>query len=366
MSPASSAGWKGDGSPAPLSFADALELLRSSHRVEALSHALGGPGVLVIDLAMPDAPPPGDVLEATRRALAELPCPSIGVKRGGLGGGLANLRRGLDCVVTDAEEGARDDEGAIRCTLAPVLAGVLRNPQASLTLAQLIRHGQGLDLHEALIAESLAYSTLQSGLEFAEWLERRGPPKQRPVPDDPAVLVERLGDSLELTLNRSHKHNAFSAAMRDGLAEALALAVSDETIERIDLCGRGPSFCSGGDLDEFGTFPDPTSAHVVRSTRNPGRQLTALAERTHVRVHGHCLGAGVELPAFAAHVTADPGTTFRLPEVAMGLVPGAGGTASLPRRIGRQHCAWLALSGVAIDAATALAWGLVDEIDSLH
>jgi enoyl-CoA hydratase/carnithine racemase len=53
---------------------------------------------------------------------------------------------------------------------------------------------------------------------------------------------------------------------------------------------------------------------------------------------------------------------FELPEVGMGLVPGAGGTVSLPRRIGRQRTAWLALSGARLDADTALAWGLVDEI----
>jgi enoyl-CoA hydratase/carnithine racemase len=59
---------------------------------------------------------------------------------------------------------------------------------------------------------------------------------------------------------------------------------------------------------------------------------------------------------------ARPDATFRLPEIAMGLVPGAGGTVSLPRRIGRERTAWLALSGQAIDAPTALDWGLVDTI----
>jgi enoyl-CoA hydratase/carnithine racemase len=60
---------------------------------------------------------------------------------------------------------------------------------------------------------------------------------------------------------------------------------------------------------------------------------------------------------------AHPDTTFRLPEVAMGVVPGAGGTASIPRRIGRHRTAALALSGLLIDAPTALRWGLIDRID---
>jgi enoyl-CoA hydratase/carnithine racemase len=70
----------------------------------------------------------------------------------------------------------------------------------------------------------------------------------------------------------------------------------------------------------------------------------------------------VELPAFAGRVVAAPDATFRLPEVGFGLVPGAGGTVSVPRRIGRQRAAWLALTGAVVDARTALAWHLVDEI----
>jgi len=79
-------------------------------------------------------------------------------------------------------------------------------------------------------------------------------------------------------------------------------------------------------------------------------------------VHGACVGAGCELPAFCRRVCAREDAWFQLPEVGMGLVPGAGGTASLPGRIGRQRTAWLALSGSRIDAAKALRWGLIDEI----
>jgi enoyl-CoA hydratase/carnithine racemase len=81
-----------------------------------------------------------------------------------------------------------------------------------------------------------------------------------------------------------------------------------------------------------------------------------------VEVHGACVGAGIELPAFARRVVARSDAFFQLPEVAMGLVPGAGGTVSIPRRVGRQRAAYLCLSAVRLDAETALAWGLVDEI----
>ena len=79
-------------------------------------------------------------------------------------------------------------------------------------------------------------------------------------------------------------------------------------------------------------------------------------------VHGACLGAGVELAAFAGRVVARREASFGLPEVPLGLVPGAGGTASLPPRIGRQRTAQLALTATPIDTALAIEWGLVDEI----
>ena len=81
-----------------------------------------------------------------------------------------------------------------------------------------------------------------------------------------------------------------------------------------------------------------------------------------MQVHGACIGAGVELSAFARTVVADPTAFFRLPEVAMGLIPGAGGTVSLPRRIGRQRAAHLAISGNVLEVPTAEGWGLVDRV----
>jgi enoyl-CoA hydratase/carnithine racemase len=77
--------------------------------------------------------------------------------------------------------------------------------------------------------------------------------------------------------------------------------------------------------------------------------------------HGACVGAGTEMAAFAGRVAAAPDAFFALPEVRMGLVPGAGGSVSVPRRIGRWRSAWLMLTGDRLPAATALRWGLVDE-----
>jgi enoyl-CoA hydratase/carnithine racemase len=242
---------------------------------------------------------------------------------------------------------------------------VTDSPLATRALELLLASAQDLDVAAALVAESATYSMLQAGPEHHAWLAAR-PNTAPPVAgDDPPVLVARDGDVLRLTLNRPHVRNAFNAAMRDALVDALDLPALDESITAVTIDGAGANFSSGGDLTEFGSRPDVVTAHLIRVERSVGRAIHRVRERVTAFVHGPCVGAGVELPAFAGRVVAHPGTTFRLPEVAMGLVPGAGGTVSLPRRIGIERTAWLACSGTAIDAPTALDWGLVDEIDEI-
>jgi enoyl-CoA hydratase/carnithine racemase len=320
--------------------------LRSPLALEAHSPLVGAP-IFVVDLAG-DAPMAE--VAAAAAMLTRVPCPTIGLALETPSPAGSRLAPAFD-VLVEAES-----------DLAPVRASAERCPLAAATLVQILRHGRTLDLHERLVAESLAYSTLQAGPEFAAWLAARSAAPQREVCDRPAVRARREGARLRLTLDRPRKRNAFSVEMRDALAEGLALALADDSIEEVLLDGEGPSFCGGGDLDEFGSFPDPATAHAVRSARSPARLLSLCAERARAVVHGACVGAGCELPAFCRRVSAREDTIFQLPEVGMGLVPGAGGTASLPVRIGRQRTAWLALSGSRIDAATALRWGLVDEI----
>jgi enoyl-CoA hydratase/carnithine racemase len=154
-----------------------------------------------------------------------------------------------------------------------------------------------------------------------------------------------------------------TSALQQELVEALLVAGADASVERVLLDGSGPSFCSGGDLAEFGTLPDPATAHLVRLTRSPARLLAELAPRLEVRLHGACIGAGIEMAAFAGRIVAHPDTLISLPEVSLGLIPGAGGTVSLPRRIGRHRTAELALTGMKLGAAEALRWGLVDAVE---
>jgi enoyl-CoA hydratase/carnithine racemase len=250
--------------------------------------------------------------------------------------------------------------GAALERLAEVIA---RSPGASTSLVQLLRIGSTMSAADAVVAESMTYSLLQGGPDHRRWLDARRDRERRARPESPVVEVSRRGSTLRLMLDRPEVRNAYGARMRDELVDAVRLARIDTTIDFVELRGAGPVFCSGGDLDEFGTASDPVTAHMIRTTRNVGIDLTRIADSVTAYVHGQCVGAGVELPAFARRVVAHSNTTFLLPEIAMGLVPGAGGTSSIPRRIGHQRATWLALIGEPIDARTALAWGLIDLID---
>jgi hypothetical protein len=307
-----------------------------------LASEVDEPGPMVVDVPSTFEVP--DVEELCARVRL---APRVLVGVGALGGSAQPL---FD-VATDSS-GAGVDE---------IVETVETNPRASAALAILLRGAEERSIEDGLVTESAVYSMLQAGPEFETW--RTGSPSRaRPEESEPAVRASRDEDRLDVVLSRPHVHNALNARMRDELLDALSIALVDDAIHEVTLSGDGPSFCSGGDLDEFGTFPDPATAHLVRLTRSVGRVIATLADRVVAQLHGACMGSGIELPAFAGRVIAAPDTRIGLPEVGMGLIPGAGGTVSLPRRIGRHRTAWLALTRTTIDASTALEWGLVDAI----
>lgn len=262
----------------------------------------------------------------------------------------AGTTRGADTVVADL-------------AAAEALAARIRRwPITATTLVQVLRSTLALPLPQALDLESLAYATLQAGPEFAAWLEQRGAPVPAAAePGDP-ILLARDGGVLTAVLNRPAARNPISVEMRDALVATLEVLAADPDIAELRLRGNGACFSVGGDLTEFGSLPDAGTAHWVRTVQSPARLLAALGARVTVEVHGACIGSGIELPAFAARVTARRNTFFHMPELSLGLIPGAGGTVSLTRRIGRQRLAWWLLSGRRINAATALEWGLIDAI----
>lgn len=342
--------------PIAASPAAALGVLGRGRDREAVGPLAGEP-VVVVALAG------GDDERADLAELAELarrlPCVTVGVGRPS-GGPPPDL----DVLLTDVADPPAPwvpCPGGAQAAAAGVATAVRRSPDAAVVLVQLLRLGDRLGAGDALVAESLAYGLLQTGPVYRDWLASR-PPRRPPAGAGPPVVLERRGGVLDVTLDRPAVRNAYDTTMRDALVEALELVLADDTITAVHLRGAGPSFCSGGFLDEFGTTPSPVAGHLVRSTRSAQALLLACADRVVAHVHGPCVGAGVELAAFAGRVEAAPGATFRLPEVAFGLVPGAGGTVGVRRRIGRQRTAWLALTGTALAAPDAVRWGLVDAV----
>jgi enoyl-CoA hydratase/carnithine racemase len=288
-------------------------------------------------------PPPPDAVDR----LASLPFVVVGVTQGDVDPAWLEL-----CDVALAENDPALDR---------VEENLGARPIAGATLALLLRAAPRRSIADGLVAESAAYSVLQSGPEFAAWRSANPPRSDRD--DGPRVRTEQMGGTFVITLSRPERLNALDARMRDELVEALAMAAADLGITNVEWRGEGRSFCAGGDIDEFGTRPDPAAAHLVRLQRSMGRTLAQLKKPIVTYVQGPCRGSGIELAAFTDTVIGSMDTTFALPELGLGLVPGAGGTVSLTRRIGRLRTAWLAFSTVPIDVTTAKEWGLVDRIE---
>ena len=242
---------------------------------------------------------------------------------------------------------------------AQLETSVAAHPQTSATLFELLPRLEGLSLREALIEESLAYGRLQGGEEHIAWLASRKAEAVLPAGD---LRLSREDSLLEITLNRPDAHNAIDRSMRDALREAFTISALDPEVEHVRLRANGKAFCIGGDLAEFGTTRDPATAHAIRLETLPAFAIVDCADKMEVHVQGPCIGAGLEMAAFAKRMSATHDAWFQLPELSMGLIPGAGGCVSVPRRIGWQRTALMILSGRRVPTRTALDWGLIDEI----
>ncbi len=345
--------------------ASAASPLAPDELADALRYGVpdpASPAALLVDLCEPLA---RELLPATVRAARCSARVLIGIADGPVPRGNLPLAEAL----TLSFAGERNPAAQLPAFVAaadPVDAGrqiaelSAQRPLCTSALAVLLQQTALLPVWEGLVAESATYSTLLAGPEFAAWLAFSPPRTPAPAGDEP-VLVDRQGDVLTLTLNRPERRNAYGHAVRDALVSALQIAVVDPAV-RVELRGVGPAFCSGGDLAEFGTAPDPSTAHLIRLRHSAGQLLHDLSARVTAHLHGACIGAGIELPAYAGRVVAAADTRMALPEISMGLVPGAGGTVSIVRRIGRWRTAWMALTGAVVEVERALQWGLVDEI----
>lgn len=248
----------------------------------------------------------------------------------------------------------------LEASLERLERSVLANPNAACMLARVLKATEFAPFEDALFVESLAYSTLLGGAEFGSWLARRGEIQATHACDP--VRFTRVADEVTLWLDDAAGNNRYSREMRDALAYALDSCLLDPSEPSVTLRAEGRTFCIGGALDEFGKTTDAVQSHDIRLEQSAAHRLHRLGERATVIVNGAAIGSGVEIAAAARHLRASQTSWFQLPEIGMGLIPGAGGTVSVPRRVGRHRAFYFVASGVRVRAPLALDWRLVDAI----
>ncbi len=170
------------------------------------------------------------------------------------------------------------------------------------------------------------------------------------------VNIAREGQVLVVTI-QNPPVNALSQAVRQGLADAVAQARSDAQVEAILLVGSGKAFIAGADIREFGKPAMPPSLPDVLVQLENSDKIVVAA------IHGPALGGGLEVALSCHYRLAVSGAKLGLPEVQLGLLPGAGGTQRTPRLIGVKAALDLMLSGRHASAEEALAMGLVDKVE---
>jgi len=168
------------------------------------------------------------------------------------------------------------------------------------------------------------------------------------------VRLERDGDIAVIVIDNP-PINAGSAAVREGLMAAVSAVESDPGLRGAVLIGAGNSFIAGSDLREFGQpLAEPQLPSVIRAIEDCGKPFVAA-------LHGAALGGGFELALGCDARVAAAGTVVGLPEVTLGIIPGAGGTQRLPRIVGIPRAIAMICSGERVGSAAALAAGLIDD-----
>ena len=172
---------------------------------------------------------------------------------------------------------------------------------------------------------------------------------------NPVTDLSRDGDVAIVTLN-SPPVNALSAAVRDGLVEGFRQAKADPAVKAIVLICDGRTFIAGADISEFGGQMKGASLFDVQ------KEIEESPKPVVAAIHGTALGGGLEVALCAHYRVAVPSAKCGLPEVNIGLLPGAGGTQRLPRIAGVEKALEMVTTGQHVPAKQCLDMGLVDEL----
>ena len=179
------------------------------------------------------------------------------------------------------------------------------------------------------------------------------------------VLLSKSGSVATVTLNRPNVINAFNVQMRDDLYAALEAVRDDSEVKAVLIAGAGDrGFCAGADLTEFGTAPSQTIARQVRWERDLWGLFLSIPKPLVAALHGYIIGSGVEIACLCDIRIAADNVVFRMPESALGMVPAAGGSQTLPRTIGVTASMEMLLTNDVISASRALEIGLVHKLVS--
>ncbi len=169
------------------------------------------------------------------------------------------------------------------------------------------------------------------------------------------VSLDRHGRIAVITIDNPPV-NALGQAVRAGLRDGVAAAMADVGVDAIVITCAGRTFIAGADITEFGKPPREPGLHEVLAAIEGAPKPVVAA------VHGTALGGGLEVALACHYRVAVKSARFGLPEVKLGLLPGAGGTQRLPRVVGVEKALSMIVSGDMIGSADALATGLVDEV----
>ncbi len=181
--------------------------------------------------------------------------------------------------------------------------------------------------------------------------------------DFEVIIYEKQDDIGYVTLNRPQALNVYNLQMRDELYQVLGAIKDDPEVKVAIFSGAGErAFCAGADLTEFLTAPPPVVARQVRWERDVWGLFLSINKPFIATLHGYVLGSGLEIALCCDIRLAAEDTQFGLPEVALGIIPAAGGSQTLPRVIGKAKALEILLTGRWIKAEEAHHLKLVNQI----
>ena len=180
------------------------------------------------------------------------------------------------------------------------------------------------------------------------------------------ILTYPRADILQIQLSRPDKLNALNALVFEELEQTILYVKQSAEIKGVIITGEGKAFCAGADIRRLLTVDAEEGFILATEGQRVFRQLEKLGKPSIAAVNGLALGGGCELAIAATLRIASESAAFGQPEVKLGLLPGYGGTQRLARLVGKGRALEACMTGLLLDAPTALQWGLISAVTPIH